>query len=1514
MSKMLGSFAALMCVSGFLQAQTVLTYNGGGGDWFASNVWLNESGESVNWQDGSIAVITNKAVNLTTNAFVYGLRPHLTQFCSFGGSGKMTVGAGGIYKTGSGEMNIQFMGGLHLSASQSWTAPNGGLVCLDGLRPFTAADGVELTGRGSAELRMNAAGALTSSNTIYVTESSFLSLSKFGSLGASTVILDGTGTRMKADAGFVISNPRLCGRLILRNGAAISCSGVCTNDLDAFEVDAPAVQLVSSVTGTGGAQLILSKTNTTFAVTNGAALQVALPLADGQNVAAAVRKTGTGVLTLSVANLFSGGLSVGEGLVRITASRGAGLGAISVASPSVLEFAAADTLTNAISGSGRIVKTGADTLTMTGANSYTGGTSLSGGVTRVASAGSLGTGTATLTNGATLVFTSSQTVSASDVARIVGTGTVLAGSGAEVVWDGNYAVGSSFVYDAEALGTLAVGQLTGSNLIKNAAGKLRIAGTAGYSGEIVVNAGVLEIGSTANLATNVTVRTAGNGIVQLDSLDGLDLTKIKGTQAIALKNGAAVALNTDTLTVMPTTVSNETWSISSLTGAADLVKTGSGTLVVSNATAFTGRVRVLEGTLLASSAMGGNTVTVSNGVFSAYGVGVTLQNSFTVAGGVLQADNGGSLGSGAISLLSAGTLMATNAGSLGSGTLAVSAGKLRMNAGGTAGTRAITLSSSGRIEVYDGAGFDNATVTIGGGTLDFRATTTMGRGVTMTASTRFEANTPSGAATPTVATLAGAITTTAWGKLVVAGNGQLRFAGGGTFIATGEIFVQSNGDLTIVSNKVTVTGYVGLESGGKRLAIADGGTLEMTGSSVNLHAGYGAGSFLVEVMTGGVFIAKSNIKVLVGMNGANATFRLSGGEAVLEGSSSFEVGNSLASSVGCIELNAGVLRTSRQLTKGLGAGSVVFNGGLWQTDAVANPNPWIVTTIPVTVAASGGSVDMRGLTAQLGTAGISGPGCLTLTGGGSLSFSSVSTNWTGGLTLERGTAVALATNALGKGIVTLGTNTLRLGANALLSNTVNAPAIGGIVSVEAGTTGTVATLSGGKLMKQGGGELVADYVITNTDLAIQGGSVKVMPVAEISHSPASLPAIWVDASVAASLITATSNDVSRWYDCRTPGDTNGFFATNLFNRPLLVTNALNGLPVLDFGNLGQTAQINDNRMMVFKNYQTNIRSVFWVIGSRNGGGFLLGDSQLVSGGRHFHRNRGGGSLYGGVPGDPLWAGGSEERGIVRGGETRTNSVAVNGTTAGLSGGFDLVSWRISVSDDAANNTAGAVWFASCSADPTGRLNGGQELAEVLIYTNRLTEAERFATEVYLTRKWFPTRTLAGLEIGKVSLEGTGTGFVNAYHAPVRVAELVINAADVYMAGVAGGTTVNLLTVAAAGVLDASRLTPLAVGGLELQELATLAVAFDSAGVTPVLSVAGGMVLPAGARFTVLLTGTVRPPSRALLIDAEGAVQTPVGQTVWTHVGEVSHASQVIVDAVAREVWLSTPRGSVLFLK
>ena len=119
---------------------------------------------------------------------------------------------------------------------------------------------------------------------------------------------------------------------------------------------------------------------------------------------ASLVKSGTGTLTLSGVNTYSGGTTVTGGLINFTAGNNLGTGAITL-NGGGLQWAAGNTLdisarlaplgaaggtfdTNGnnvsfatgLSGSGGLTKAGAGTLTLLAANSYTGGTTVLGGI------------------------------------------------------------------------------------------------------------------------------------------------------------------------------------------------------------------------------------------------------------------------------------------------------------------------------------------------------------------------------------------------------------------------------------------------------------------------------------------------------------------------------------------------------------------------------------------------------------------------------------------------------------------------------------------------------------------------------------------------------------------------------------------------------------------------------------------------------------------------------------------------------------------------------------------------------------------------------------------------------------------------------------------------------------------------------------------------------------------------------------------------------------------------------
>ncbi|ELS1083885.1 autotransporter outer membrane beta-barrel domain-containing protein [Salmonella enterica] len=118
-------------------------------------------------------------------------------------------------------------------------------------------------------------------------------------------------------------------------------------------------------------------------------------------------KTGTGELTLSGGNDYSGGTTIIGG--TLTADHADSLGTGAVANSGVLQVGEGE-LENTLSGSGSLVKTGTGELTLSGDNSYSGGTTINEGTLVAASTTALGTGL--VDNNATLVLDADGEVSA----------------------------------------------------------------------------------------------------------------------------------------------------------------------------------------------------------------------------------------------------------------------------------------------------------------------------------------------------------------------------------------------------------------------------------------------------------------------------------------------------------------------------------------------------------------------------------------------------------------------------------------------------------------------------------------------------------------------------------------------------------------------------------------------------------------------------------------------------------------------------------------------------------------------------------------------------------------------------------------------------------------------------------------------------------------------------------------------------------------------------------------------
>ncbi|EBW2074885.1 fibronectin-binding autotransporter adhesin ShdA [Salmonella enterica] len=282
-------------------------------------------------------------------------------------------------------------------------------------------------------------------------------------------------------------------------------------------------------------------------------------------------KTGTGELTLSGDNSYSGGTTITGGM--LIADHADSLGTGAVANSGVLQVGEGD-LENTLSGSGSLVKTGTGELTLSGDNSYSGGTTITGGTLTADHADSLGSGD--IDNSGVLKVGEGElknTLSGSGSLVKTGTGELtLSGdntySGGTTISDGTLIADHADSLGTGAIansGVLQVGEgelentLSGSgSLVKTGTGELTLSGDNSYSGGTTISDGTL-------IADHA------------DSLGSGDIDN-----SGVLKVGEGELKNT-------------------LSGSGSLVKTGTGELALSGDNSYSGTTTITDGTLIAAN-------------------------------------------------------------------------------------------------------------------------------------------------------------------------------------------------------------------------------------------------------------------------------------------------------------------------------------------------------------------------------------------------------------------------------------------------------------------------------------------------------------------------------------------------------------------------------------------------------------------------------------------------------------------------------------------------------------------------------------------------------------------------------------------------------------------------------------------------------------------------------------------------------------------------------------------------
>ncbi|WP_413599708.1 autotransporter-associated beta strand repeat-containing protein [Brucella ceti] len=710
------------------------------------------------------------------------------------------------------------------------------------------------------------------------------------------------------------------------SGSAI-VSGETTLNGGALVVTGPAALGVQAITAQGGAieapgdqvldQSFVLKNNPYGASTSGLVVQGAdnLVLSGVLSDVGRLTKNGSGTLTLSGANSYTGATTVSAGILTLTGDNTGG-GTTTVDAGAVLQIGTGGTsgnlagdianngalvvnrsdalnLANAISGAGSLMKSGAGTLTLSGANSYTGATTVSAGILTL-TGDNTGGGTTTVDAGAVLQ---------------IGTGGTSGNLAGDIANNGALVVNRS---DALNLANAISGA---GSLMKSGAGTLTLSGANSYTGATTVSAGILTL-TGDNTGGGTTTVDAG-AVLQIGT--GGTSGNLAGDIA---NNGALVVNRSDALNLA-----------NAISGAGSLMKSGAGTLTLSGANSYTGATTVSAGILtLTGDNTGGGTTTVDAGAVLQIGTGGTsgnlagdianngalvvnrsdalnLANAISGAGSLMKSGAGTLTLSGANSYtgattVSAGILTLTG-DNTGGGTTTVDAGAvLQIGTGGTSGNLAGDIANNGALVVNRSDALNLANAISGAGSLMKSGAGTL---------TLSGANSYTGATTVSAGILTLTGDNTGGGTTTVDAGAVLQIGTGGT---SGNLAgdIANNGALVV--NRSDALNLANAISGAGSLMKSGAGTLTLSGA--NSYTGATTVSAGILTLTGdntggGTTTVDAGAVLQIGTGGTSGNLAgdiANNGALVVNRSDALNLANAISGAGSLMKSGAGTLTLS----------------------------------------------------------------------------------------------------------------------------------------------------------------------------------------------------------------------------------------------------------------------------------------------------------------------------------------------------------------------------------------------------------------------------------------------------------------------------------------------------------------------------------------------------------------------------------------------------------------------------
>ncbi|MDI1249894.1 MAG: autotransporter-associated beta strand repeat-containing protein [Lacunisphaera sp.] len=766
---------------------------------------------------------------------------------------------------------------------------------------------------------------------------------------SSDLTVSGSGTTLISG---VISNNTAGATLVKTGSGSLTLSG--NNTFSGGTTLRNGSLILNNANATGSAGTIVVND----AGTTGAMNTSLLVGTDGITVAKAITVGSQGATTT-----LGGATTLTAGTDDVTFSGNISLGKTVALNASGSSLA---TFSGVLSGAGGLDKIGDGTVRLSGgsANTNTGNVSVFAGtleITKSVANGAIGDSAAvTVANGATLKFNNGQNET---IGSLAGAGTV----------DNANATAMTLTAGGNNATTTFSGNLTdtGGNLAltKTGTGTLTLSGAGAntYDGATTISAGtVIAAKNTAlgNTTGNTTVAVdatlALTGGITIAAGEDLDLAgtaapniaslaNLSGSNtyagAVNLSGAAGADVKVDASSGSQLTVSGV---VSETGGSKDFVKTGTGTLVLSNANSYTGSTNVAAGTLVVanSTALGAATGAATDdtsvqigatlafdhatGVTVGSGESITVNTTANPTIASLKNIAGSNTIQGTVTLaggVNTGAIFDTNAGTLDIAGITSSSTPANNNFVTKTGSGTLTLSGTaantfqGAFGVNDGTVLLNKTAgqnATGTGTLNIGDSIGGAASATVRLNASNQINNTSAVNIATDGRLdlqgnsdaigaltmaGGSVTATGGGTLTLGGNLTFNGIGTNTAAITGNVDLGGNRTLQVGNNGVTGDTDLtinGVISGtGNSFTKTDLGTLRLTGAA-NTYTGN------FQITDGTVVLDKTavagvkgnatgvgNASVTIGdsIRGANTAIMQVNGDGLAAGETSDQIAN-----------------------------------------------------------------------------------------------------------------------------------------------------------------------------------------------------------------------------------------------------------------------------------------------------------------------------------------------------------------------------------------------------------------------------------------------------------------------------------------------------------------------------------------------------------------------------------------------------------------------------------------------